>query len=62
MSNGGTQTCPRTEPWSVMQSGVLLLVFSWTSSRGCRRRRRNSLLGDWAEQRQRWASGRVDKN
>jgi hypothetical protein len=60
-SSGGTRTSPRTEAWSVMQIGVLLSVFSRASSGGCRRRRRNSLLGEWAEQRQRWASGRLAK-
>jgi hypothetical protein len=45
-SSGGTRTSPRTEPWSAMQAGVLLSVFFRASSRGCRRRRRNCLLGE----------------
>jgi hypothetical protein len=61
-SNGETRTSLGTEPWSAMQSGVLLSVFSRASSGGCRRRWRNSLLDGWAEQRQRWASGGVAKN
>jgi hypothetical protein len=61
-SNGGAQTSPRTEPWSAIQDGVLLSVFFRASYGGCRRRRRNSLLGEWAEQRQRWASGGLAKN
>jgi hypothetical protein len=44
-----------------MQLGVLLSVFSRASSGGCRRPRRNSLLGEWVEQRQRWASGGLAK-
>jgi hypothetical protein len=61
-SSGGTRTSPRTEPWSTMQVGVLLSVFFRASSQGCRLRQRNSLLGEWAEQRQRWASGGLAKN
>jgi hypothetical protein len=60
-SSGGTRASPRTEPWSAMKFGVLLSVFFRASYGGCRRRRRNSLLGEWAEQRQRWASGGLAK-
>jgi hypothetical protein len=61
-SSRGTRTSPRTEPWSTMQAGVLLSVFFQVSFGGCRRRWRNNLLGEWAEQRQRWASGGLAKN
>jgi hypothetical protein len=37
-----------------MQAGILLSVFFRASSEGCQRKRRNSLLGEWAEQRKRW--------
>jgi hypothetical protein len=60
-SSGGTRTSPRTEPWSAMPVGVLLSVFFRASSGGCRRRWRDSLLSEWAEQRQRWASGGLAK-
>jgi hypothetical protein len=60
-SNGGTRTSPRTEAWSTMQAEVLLSVFFRASSGGCRQRRLNSLLGEWAEQWQRWASGGLTK-
>jgi hypothetical protein len=36
----------RTKPWLTMQAGVLLLVFFRASYGGCRRRRRDSLLGE----------------
>jgi hypothetical protein len=62
VSSGGTRTSPRTEAWSAMQAEVLLSVFFRASSRGCRRRRRNSLLGEWAEQWPRWASGGLARN
>jgi hypothetical protein len=46
-SSGGARTSPWTEPWSAIRDT------GW----GCGRKWRNSLLGEWAEQRQRWASG-----
>jgi hypothetical protein len=61
-SNGGARTSPRTEPGSAMQARVLLSVFFRASSGDCRQRRRNSLLGVWVKQRQRWASGGLAKN
>jgi hypothetical protein len=50
-SSEGARTSPRTEPWSAIQDGVLISVFFRASYGGCRRRWRNSLLGEWAEQR-----------
>jgi hypothetical protein len=35
-----------------MQAGALLSIFFQATSGGCRRRRLNSLFGEWAEQRQ----------
>jgi hypothetical protein len=35
-SSGGTQTSPRTEPWSAMKAGVILSVFFRAASGGCR--------------------------
>jgi hypothetical protein len=59
-SSGGTRTSPRTEAWSMMEPGF----FSWSSSNffwGGRRRRLNSLPGEWTKQQRGWASGRLAK-
>jgi hypothetical protein len=61
VSSRGARTSPRTKAWSVMQARVLLSVFFRASSGGCQQRRLNSLLGEWAKQRQRWASGGLTK-